>query len=98
VRGWQSFFLLFSYLLKDPEHAEYRKAVEKYAKNRISILNSEPDWRICEVKLGDQLEALIVSAKEELELIAFLREEKPWEFDPNRKVIIQYQEFENVKE
>ena len=64
--------------------------MEKFANHRLAILREEPDWRLCEEKIGHgQLEELIEQAKDELRLIPMLREAKPWDCDPNEKVVVE---------
>eukprot|EP00008_Paramoeba_atlantica_P008419 CAMPEP_0201485416 /NCGR_PEP_ID=MMETSP0151_2-20130828/9529_1 /ASSEMBLY_ACC=CAM_ASM_000257 /TAXON_ID=200890 /ORGANISM="Paramoeba atlantica, Strain 621/1 / CCAP 1560/9" /LENGTH=76 /DNA_ID=CAMNT_0047869537 /DNA_START=206 /DNA_END=436 /DNA_ORIENTATION=- len=62
------------------------------ANYRLGVLQSEPDWRICEEKLGFQLEQLITHAEDELKLIPLIRSEKIWEVSPDHKVQVETQE------
>ncbi len=83
-------FLFLHYLPSVPEDATFRKGVEKYANHRLHILRTEPDWRVCEEKIGrGQLEELIEAAQDELRLIPILRSAKPWEVDDDAKVVVE---------
>eukprot|EP00009_Paramoeba_aestuarina_P002121 CAMPEP_0201514372 /NCGR_PEP_ID=MMETSP0161_2-20130828/6231_1 /ASSEMBLY_ACC=CAM_ASM_000251 /TAXON_ID=180227 /ORGANISM="Neoparamoeba aestuarina, Strain SoJaBio B1-5/56/2" /LENGTH=135 /DNA_ID=CAMNT_0047910903 /DNA_START=46 /DNA_END=453 /DNA_ORIENTATION=+ len=78
-----------------PEHDHYRKSVEKTTKHRLSIIETEPDWRLCEEKIGrGQLEELIQDAEDELLLIPMMRKAKPWEVDENEKVQVVYRHLD----
>jgi len=91
ISSYQLFLLIF--LLLVPEDATFRKGVEKYAKHRLQILRTEPDWRVCEEKIGHgQLEQLIEDAKDELLLIPMLRTAKPWDVHPDTKVVVELQD------
>eukprot|EP01112_Ceratiomyxa_fruticulosa_P010849 TRINITY_DN2886_c0_g1_i2.p1 TRINITY_DN2886_c0_g1~~TRINITY_DN2886_c0_g1_i2.p1 ORF type:complete len:134 (-),score=25.83 TRINITY_DN2886_c0_g1_i2:113-514(-) len=66
-----------------PETALYRKLTEELTKTRLSIVEKETDLtKIEELIAGGQVEELIEKAKDELDLIPFMVEGKPWEVDP----------------
>ena len=69
--------------------------MEKTTKHRLNVIETEPDWRLCEEKIGrGQLEELIEDAENELQLIPMMRDAKPWEVDENEKVQVVYRHLE----
>ena len=62
-----------------PSDAAYRKSVEATAQYRLSVAESTEDEDAIEKEIGfGQLEELIISAKEELELIDIYVANKGW--------------------
>ena len=62
-----------------PADAAYRKSVEATAQYRLSVAESTEDEDAIEKEIGfGQLEELIISAKEELELIDIYVANKGW--------------------
>ncbi|EFN53778.1 hypothetical protein CHLNCDRAFT_136424 [Chlorella variabilis] len=63
-----------------PEHAEYRRSVEKTVRYKLSLASQAdtPDEQLEEL-LSKQLEEEIKLCKEELSLIPKMAEWKPWE-------------------
>ena len=63
-----------------PEDAAFRTSVEATAQYRLSVAHSTEDEEVIEKEIGfGQLEELIISAKEELELIDYYAANKGWE-------------------
>lgn len=63
-----------------PADAAYRKSVEATAQYRLNVAESTEDETAIENEIGfGQLEELIISAEEELELINFYAANKGWE-------------------
>ncbi|XP_019177776.1 PREDICTED: probable NADH dehydrogenase [ubiquinone] 1 alpha subcomplex subunit 5, mitochondrial [Ipomoea nil] len=62
-----------------PEDEGYRKAVEGFTRHRLNVCTEEQDWEMIEKKLGcGQVEELIEEARDELKLIGYMNEWKPW--------------------
>ncbi|XP_051122882.1 probable NADH dehydrogenase [ubiquinone] 1 alpha subcomplex subunit 5, mitochondrial [Andrographis paniculata] len=62
-----------------PEDEGYRKAVESFTRHRLQVCQEEEDWEAIEKRVGcGQVEELIEEAEDELKLIGFMNEWKPW--------------------
>ncbi|RAL46396.1 unnamed protein product [Cuscuta campestris] len=62
-----------------PEDEGYRKAVESFTRHRLSVCLEEEDWESIEKRLAcGQVEELVEEARDELKLIGYMKEWKPW--------------------
>ncbi|CAH9114852.1 unnamed protein product [Cuscuta epithymum] len=62
-----------------PEDEGYRKAVESFTRHRLSVCLEEEDWESIERRLAcGQVEELVEEARDELKLIGYMNEWKPW--------------------
>uniref|UniRef100_A0A914X6Z2 NADH dehydrogenase [ubiquinone] 1 alpha subcomplex subunit 5 n=1 Tax=Plectus sambesii TaxID=2011161 RepID=A0A914X6Z2_9BILA len=67
-------------LQKIPDTAAYRKYTEQIVKLRLQHVESEPDVRKLEEKIGmGQIEEVIEQAENELQCVRAMAEHKPWE-------------------
>jgi NADH dehydrogenase (ubiquinone) 1 alpha subcomplex subunit 5 len=72
-----------------PERAEYRRSVERITNYRLKVCQEEEEHERIEQRIGcGQVEELIEQAKDELELIPQLAEDKPWDVPEGYKVEI----------
>lgn len=72
-----------------PEDAAYRVNVEKVIKYRMKVVKGTEDTELIEGTLDiGQMPEIIEQAQDELELIPFMMQWKPWEPTSNNKPVV----------
>lgn len=73
-----------------PDSAAYRANVEKITEYRLEIVNGTEDIDEIETTLNvGQLPEIIEQAEDELELIPYMAQWKPWEKDGTKPAVIE---------
>jgi NADH dehydrogenase (ubiquinone) 1 alpha subcomplex subunit 5 len=73
-----------------PKNTPYRVAVEAFTTHRLKVVKEETDPLKIEQRINaGQLEELIEQARDELDVLAKMREWKPWEETPNQRVEVE---------
>lgn len=73
-----------------PEAAAYRANVEKITNYRLDVVNGTEDVEKIEATLNvGQMPEIIEQAQDELELIPYMAEWRPWKTDGSKPVTIE---------